>query len=134
LDLHLGGMQLMQTKNTPGCCGCGGCSQCCISRIDVDFAVPEPGQPGATLGSWGWDVSTQPIAEEVTQTIAGVPRLVCRQIYAAPEITVCAGVNPLTYNTRFQTKESTIPYTFWQAVFGGNFFWFEGPSSREECP
>jgi hypothetical protein len=120
-------MQLMEVKNTPGCCGCGGgCSQCCISRIDVDFAVPEAGQPGASLGSWGWDISTQPIAEEVTQTISGIPRLVCRQIYTAPETTVCTGINPLTYNTRFLTKESTIPYTYWQQVFLGNFFWYEG--------
>lgn len=118
----------MKLKNTPGCCGCddGGCAQCCISRIDVDFAVPEAGQPGSSFGSWGWDVTTQPEAIEVTQTIAGVPRLVCRQIYDAPTTTVCAGVNPLSYNTRFQTKESTVPFTYWQQVFTGNYFWFEG--------
>lgn len=111
-----------------GNCCCRGCSgDCCIARIDVDFAVPEDGEPGASFGSWGWDVTEQPTTEDVTQTIEGVPRLVCRQIYDAPETTVCEGINPLTYNTRFLTKESIIPYTFWEAIpFVGTHFWFEG--------
>ena len=118
----------MCMKNTPGnpCHSCGGCNPCCISRVDVQFAVPEAGQPGASFGSWGWDVVTQPVAEEVSVTIGGVPRVACRQIYTAPVITVCSGASALAYNTRFLTKESIIPYTFWEQVFLGNFFWFEG--------
>lgn len=100
-----------------GTCCCGGCNgNCCISRIDVDFAVPEPGEPGASWGSFGWDVETPPTSEEVTQTIDGVPRLVCKTVYTAPNVTACSGPNLLTYNVEFLTLERVIKYDFWGSV------------------
>ena len=112
-----------------GACCCG-CDSCCIARVDVDFAVPEPGQPGASFGSWGWDVVSQPTATETTQTIDGIPRVVCRQVYTAPVITIPCPSGAVLYNTRFLTRSDTIDFDYWydNNTFGPDFtrIWFQG--------
>jgi hypothetical protein len=111
----------MCMKNTPGnpCHSCGGCSQCTINRIDVNVGVPEPGQPGATLGSFGWNISTQPAVEEVTAVIDGVTRTgVCKQTYNAPNLTPCEGPGlvPVSLNAIFKTLDRTFAYDHWYAT------------------
>lgn len=113
------------------CCQDNGC--CCIDRVDVDFAVPTPGQPGASIGSWGWDVATTPTATEATQTIGGIPRLVQTCLYRAPSTTICippdypsiAGYS-LSYNTYFLAVERYIPADYFLEVDLDRYWWFQG--------
>lgn len=106
------------------CCSSGGCDgNCCIGRIDIDFAVPEPGQSGFTWGSFGWDVVTPPASVEETQIIDGIPRLVCKTVYTAPTVTACSGPNLLTYNAEFLTLDRTIRYDFWDSVLISRSVW-----------
>lgn len=106
------------------CCQSGACDgNCCISRIDVDFAVPEPGESGFTWGSFGWDVETPPASTEETQIIDGVPRLVCKTVYTAPSVTACSGPSLLTYNVEFLTLDRTIRYDFWDSVLIADSVW-----------
>jgi hypothetical protein len=103
------------------CCGCEGC---CISRIEVDIGVPNPGQPGTTIGTFGWDIETQPETQVVAQNVNGTVQDVCRQIYTAPVSTI----GTFAYNAEFLSRETLIDYDFyWGQGFFGNFpVWFEG--------
>jgi hypothetical protein len=66
------------------CCGCSGC---CISRIDIDFAVPTGS--GSALGSFGWDIDPEDQPEIVNSTDPSTGEPVCAQTYYAPTYQYC---------------------------------------------
>jgi hypothetical protein len=68
-------------------CCCDPCSgACCIERVEIDFAVPQSGQPGASIGSLNWDIVDPPMAYRYCDS----GDLVCQWVYEAPEITICS--------------------------------------------
>ena len=75
-------------KNSPGtpCC----CVECCITRVEVDLAVPDEGEPGASLGTFGWDIVDEPYLAEHIES----GEKVCEYTYVAPQINICS---PDTY-------------------------------------
>jgi hypothetical protein len=70
---------------TSCCCGCES-GECCIERIEIDFAVPQVGQPGASFGSLNWNVVDPPELSSYYDS----GDLVCQWVYEAPEIVICS--------------------------------------------
>ncbi len=75
-------------KYSPGtpCC----CVECCITRVEVDLAVPDEGEPGASIGTFGWDIVDEPYLTEYIDS----GEKVCEYTYVAPQINICS---PDTY-------------------------------------
>lgn len=71
-------------KYSPGtpCC----CVKCCIARVEIDLAVPDEGEPGASLGTFGWDIEEEPYLREYLDS----GQKVCEYTYIAPQFNICS--------------------------------------------
>lgn len=87
-------------KHSPGTPCCEEC--CCIERVEIDFAVPDSGEPGASIGTYGWDVVEEPYLREY---FLGSEK-VYECTYVAPESNLCQ--NNFPYNARFPQINRTI--------------------------
>ena len=87
-------------KHSPGTPCCEEC--CCIERVEIDFAVPDEGEPGASIGTYGWDVVDEPYLREYFD---GADK-VYECTYVAPESNLCT--NSFAFNARFPQINRTI--------------------------
>ena len=88
-------------KHSPGTPCCEEC--CCIERVEIDFAVPDVGQPGASIGTLAWDVVEEPYLREYFDG----PDKVYECTYVAPETNLCTSSFPI--NAQWPQISRTIP-------------------------
>jgi hypothetical protein len=94
-------------------CNCLQC--CCVSRLEVTMCKEDEvsgGPPTFPIGTFAWDIATQPSNSVSTETMPNGDSLqVCKRTYLAPiSETICSGTaRQQDINGRFQTLDRIFP-------------------------